>query len=165
MLPAHSRTGSKIIDCQAPLIHRVSSSLCGWSPSRVPLMRRLVSRVRSVVCYSHCDNSRYIRVNVRFPREKLLTMTSASCATRGTVSLFFLQKNLDKALRVFVELWPDCKCAPWITILWLAACILQWESRWAIHWSYVIMTSRWEDKYYLLSHGIVNLIYVRAGIR
>jgi len=145
-LPAHSRTGSKIIDCQAPLIHRVSSSLCGWSLSRVPLTRRLVSRVRSVVCYPRCDNSRYIRVNVRFPREKLLTMTSASC----TVSLFlFFSKHLDKALRVFVELWPDCKCAPWITILWLDACMPQWKSRWAMHWSHVIMTSRWEDKYYL----------------
>jgi len=88
-LPAHSRTGSKIIDCQAPLIHCVSSSLCGWSLSRVPLTCRLVSRVRSVVCYPRCDNSRYIWVNVRFPREKLLTMTSASCTTtRGTVSLY-----------------------------------------------------------------------------
>lgn len=74
-----------IIDCQALLIHRMSSSLCGWSLSRVPLTRRLVSSVRSFVCYTCCDNSGHTRVNARFPREKLLTMTSASC---GAVKFF-----------------------------------------------------------------------------
>lgn len=36
-----------------------------------------------------CDNSRYTRLDARFPREKLLTVTSARSARRGAVSFFF----------------------------------------------------------------------------
>lgn len=85
-LPAHSRTGSN---------YWLSGSA---NSSHVIIIMRLkplestidasIGVPREMVCLlsACCDNSGHTRVNARFPREKLLTMTSASC---GAVKFFF----------------------------------------------------------------------------